>query len=107
MTTAKRSLALPEVPTLAEAGLPGFDMGTWFGVLAPAKTPPAIVNRLNADIVKVLNLPDVRKRLEEVGAEPIANTAEQMAAQIRADTENFAKLVKRANVEMVIVVLAG
>jgi tripartite-type tricarboxylate transporter receptor subunit TctC len=100
VTTAKRSSALPEVPTVAEAGLPGFDMGSWFGLLAPAKTPPAVVAKLNADVVKVLNMPDVRKRLQDVGAEPIANTAEQMAAQIRADTENYAKVVKRANVKI-------
>ncbi|HVE49247.1 MAG TPA: tripartite tricarboxylate transporter substrate binding protein [Casimicrobiaceae bacterium] len=100
VTTAKRSSALPDVPTIAEAALPGFDLGSWFGVLAPAKTPAAIVTRLNADIVKVLNMPDVRKRLEELGAEPVANTSEQMAALIRSDTENFAKVVKRANVKI-------
>lgn len=100
VTTAKRSSALPDVPTIAEAALPGFDIGSWFGVLAPAKTPPALVAKLNADIVKVLNMPDVRKRLLDVGAEPVANTPEQMAAQIRADTESFATLVKRANVKI-------
>ena len=100
VTTGKRSSALPDVPTLAEAALPGFDLGSWFGVLAPAKTPAAILTKLNADIVKVLNMPDVRKRLEDIGAEPVANTPEQMAALIRSDTENFAKLVKRANVKI-------
>jgi tripartite-type tricarboxylate transporter receptor subunit TctC len=100
VTTAKRSSAFPDVPTIDEAALPRFDMGSWFGVLAPAKTPPAIVSKLNADIVKVLNMPDVRKRLQEIGAEPVANTPEQMAAQIRTDTESFATLVKRANVKI-------
>ncbi len=98
VTTAKRSSALPDVPTLDEAGLKGFDIGTWFGVLAPAATPKDIVVRLNAEMVKVIKSPEFRKRMDEIGAEPIGNTSEQMAQQIKLETEKFAKLVKEAKV---------
>ena len=98
VTTAKRSATLPEIPTLDEAGLKGFDIGTWFGVLAPAATPKDIVTRLNAEMVKVIQSPDFRKRMEEIGAEPIGSSAEQMAQQIKSDTDKFAKLVKDAKV---------
>lgn len=98
VTTGKRSSALPDVPTLEEAGLKGFDIGTWFGVLAPAATPKDIVVRLNAEMVKVIQSPEFRKRMDEIGAEPIGNSVEQMAQQIRSDTEKFARLVKDAKV---------
>jgi tripartite-type tricarboxylate transporter receptor subunit TctC len=98
VTTAKRAAALPDVPTLEEAGVRGVDIGTWFGVLAPAATPKDIVSRLNAEMVKVIQSPEFKKRMEEIGAEPIGNSAEQMAAQIRNETEKFAKLVKDAKV---------
>jgi len=98
VTTARRSSALPDVPTLEEAGVKGIDIGTWFGVLAPAATPKDIVARLNAEIVKIVASADFRQRLQEIGAEPVGNSPEQMAAQIRADTEKFAHLVKDAKV---------
>ncbi len=98
VTTGKRSTALPDVPTLDEAGLKGFDIGTWFGVLAPMATPKDIVARLNAEMVKVIQSPDFKKRMEEIGAEPVGNSAERMAQLIKADTEKFAKLVKDAKV---------
>ena len=98
VTTAKRSSVLPEVPTLEEAGLKGFDIGTWFGVLAPAATPKDLLARLNTEMVKVIQSPEFRKRMEEIGAEPIGNSADQMAAQIKDETEKFARLVKDAKV---------
>ncbi|MEK8028266.1 tripartite tricarboxylate transporter substrate binding protein [Pseudaquabacterium rugosum] len=98
VTTARRSSALPEVPTLDEAGLKGFAIGTWFGVLAPAATPKEIVARLNTELVRIIQSPDFRKRMAEIGAEPIGNTPEQMAAQIRSETDKFARLVKDAKV---------
>jgi tripartite-type tricarboxylate transporter receptor subunit TctC len=98
VTTAKRSSALPDVPTLEEAGLKGFNIGTWFGVLAPAATPRDIVARLNAEMVKVIQSPDFRKRMEEIGAEPIGASSEQMAQQVKSETEKFARLVKEAKV---------
>jgi tripartite-type tricarboxylate transporter receptor subunit TctC len=98
VTTARRSSALPDVPTMEEAGLKGFDIGTWFGVLAPAATPKDILSRLNTEMVKVIQSPEFRKRMAEIGAEPIGNSADQMAAQIRSETEKFARLVKDAKV---------
>lgn len=98
VTTGKRSSALPDVPTLAESGLKGFDIGTWFGVLAPVATPKDIVARLNAEAVKIIQSPDFRKRMDEIGAEPIGNTPEQMGKQIHDDVEKFARLVKDAKV---------
>ncbi len=100
VTTAKRSPALPDVPTLDESGLKGFNLGTWFGVLAPAGTPRDVVVRLNAEIVKIVNSPDFKKKMEDIGADPIGNTPEQMAKQIKDDTERFAKLVKDAGVSI-------
>lgn len=98
VTTARRSSALPDVPTLQEAGLKDFDIGTWFGVLAPAATPKDITARLNGEIVKALNTPEMRKRMEEIGAEPVGGSPEAMARQIADETAKFARLVKDAKV---------
>lgn len=98
VTTAKRSSALPEVPTLDESGLKGFNQGTWFGILAPAAIPKDIVSRLNAEVVRIVNSPDFKKKMEEIGAEPIGNTPEQMARQIKDDTDKYSKLVRDAKV---------
>ncbi len=98
VTTAKRSSALPDVPTLDEAGLKGFNIGTWFGVLAPAATPREVVTRLSAEVLKVVQSPEFRKRMDEIGAEPMALGSDAMAAQVRAETEKFARLVKEAKV---------
>jgi tripartite-type tricarboxylate transporter receptor subunit TctC len=100
VTTSKRSPALPDVPTLDESGLKGFNIGTWFGLLAPAGTPPEVVTRLNTEVNRILQTPEFRKRMDDIGAEPIGNTPAQMAAQIKTDTERFAKLVKDANVTL-------
>jgi tripartite-type tricarboxylate transporter receptor subunit TctC len=98
VTTLKRSPALPDVPTLDESGLKGFDLGTWFGILAPAATPKELVARLNTELVKIINSAEFRKKMADIGAEPIGNTPEQMARQIKDDTERFARLVKDARV---------
>jgi len=98
VTTHKRSAALPDVPTLDESGLKGFDLGTWFGILAPAATPPDVVVRLNTELVKIIQSPEFRKKMADIGAEPIGNTPAQMAGQIKDDTERFSKLVKDARV---------
>lgn len=100
VTTSKRSPALPDVPTLDEAGMKGFNLGTWFGVLAPSATPKDIIARLHAEMVKIINSPDFKKRMDDIGAEPIGNTPEQMAHQIKIDTERFSKLVKDAKVSI-------
>jgi len=98
VTTIKRSAALPDVPTLDESGLKGFDQGTWFGVLAPVATPKEVVTRLNTEVVNIVNSAEFRKRMEEIGAVPVGNSAAQMASQIKTDTERYAKLVKEAKV---------
>jgi tripartite-type tricarboxylate transporter receptor subunit TctC len=98
VTTAKRSSTLPDVPTLAEAGMKDFDQGTWFGILAPAATPAEVIARLNAEMVKIIQSPEFRKRMEEIGAEPVGDSPAQMAAQIKDDTAKYANLVKDAKV---------
>lgn len=100
VTTGKRSAALPDVPTLDEAGLKGFDLGTWFGLLAPAGTPTPIVERLSQEVARIVARPDFRKKLEDIGANPVGNTSAQMARQIKEDTERYAKLVKDAKVTL-------
>ena len=98
VTTATRSAALPDVPTLAEAGLAGFNIGTWFGVLAPAATPKDVLARLNTEMVKIIKSPEFVKRMDDIGAQPVGNKAEEMARQIKEETEKFAALVKAGNV---------
>lgn len=100
VTTARRSGTLPDVPTLEEAGLKGFNIGTWFGVLAPAATPKDVVDRLNAEMVKIIQSPEFKAKMADIGAEPIGNTSAQMAQQIASETEKFARLVKEAKVEI-------
>ena len=100
VTTSTRSPALPDVPTLDEAGLKGFNIGTWFGILAPAGTPKEVTERLSTEMVKIIHSPEFRKRMEEIGADPIGNTQEQMAQQIKSETEKFAKLVKDGKVSV-------
>ncbi|MDD2545944.1 MAG: tripartite tricarboxylate transporter substrate binding protein [Burkholderiaceae bacterium] len=98
VTTATRSPALPDVPTLQEAGLKDFNIGTWFGVLAPAGTPKEVVARLNAEMVKVIRSPEFGKRMNDIGAQPMGNSPEEMARQIREETEKFAALVKAGHI---------
>lgn len=94
VTTAKRSSVLPNVPTLQEAGVPHIAIGTWFGLLAPAATPAGVVTRLNTELVKIINSAEFKKQMFDIGAEPIGNKPEEMAKQIREETEKFARLVK-------------
>lgn len=100
VTTAKRSSTLPNVPTLQEAGVPGIAIGTWFGLLAPAATPKEVVAKLNAEIVKIINTPEFKKQMFDIGAEPIGNKPEEMAKQIKEETEKFAGLVKAGKVTL-------
>lgn len=99
VSSAKRASSLPEVPTLDEAGIKGFDISQWQGFLAPAGTPKAIVARLNAEIVKALQLPDVRDRLATKGGnEIVSGTPDDLAALIRSDLQKYAKLIKDAHI---------
>jgi tripartite-type tricarboxylate transporter receptor subunit TctC len=100
VSTIKRSSTAPEVPTVAESGLPGFDVTVWFAVLAPAATPRDIVDRLHRILVKGLQAADVRERLATQGAEPVGNTPEQFTAQMKTDLAKWAKVVKAANIKL-------
>lgn len=100
VTTARRSSALPNVPTLQEAGVPNLAIGTWFGLLAPAATPKAVVTRLNNEVVKIIQSPEFKKQMADIGAEPVGNKPEEMARQIREETEKFAQLVKVGKVTL-------
>jgi tripartite-type tricarboxylate transporter receptor subunit TctC len=100
VTTAKRSAIAPDVPTLAESGLPGFEVGSWQGVFAPAGTPPEIVKRLNTEIVKILKLPDVQEKLVGLGAEPVGNTSEEFTAMVKAEVVKWADVVKKSGAKV-------
>ena len=99
VTSAKRSAELPDVPTFAEAGIPGLEMTTWYALYAPAKTPKEIVARLQTDVAAILKMPDVQKRLESVGGEAGTMTPEQFNAFARAEFDRYAKLIKQANIK--------
>jgi tripartite-type tricarboxylate transporter receptor subunit TctC len=94
VTTASRLPSLPDLPTVAESGLKGYETITWFGFVAPAKTPPAVVTRLNAEIVKVLALPDVRNQFGIQGIEVLGGTPEQFASTIRDEIAKWAKVIR-------------
>ncbi len=97
VTTKKRSSFLPELPTLDESGLKGFDMTTWWGVMAPAKTPQAVVARLNAEIFKALDLPDVKDRLRAMGSEtPSVRTPDAFTAFVASELKTYGELVRRS-----------
>jgi tripartite-type tricarboxylate transporter receptor subunit TctC len=99
VTTAKRAPSLPDVPTLAEAGVPGFEIQSWFGLLAPAGTPAPIIARLNAETVKVLARPDVQSTLGAQGLELAPGTPEQFAAHIRGEIDKFTRIARAAGIK--------
>lgn len=99
VTAAERSPALPDVPTVAEAGVPGYVSGAWFGLVAPAATPKDVIKKIAVETARILQLPDVKPRLAELGAEPIGSTPEQFSAHIKAEIAKWAKVIKDANVE--------
>ncbi|QOT80658.1 tripartite tricarboxylate transporter substrate binding protein [Cupriavidus basilensis] len=99
VTTAKRSSAAPQVPTMAQAGLPGYETSTWGGVLAPAGTPKAVVDKLNAEINKALSSPDVRERLQNAGIEPAGGTPAQFASFLQVEMGKWAKVAKDAGIQ--------
>ena len=96
VTGAKRSSMVPELPTIAEAGVPGYALNSWYGVLAPARTPRQIVAKLSAEIVRILNLADVRAKLLQEGVDPEGTTPQEFSAFIRAEVEKWPRLVKAA-----------
>ncbi len=96
VTTTKRSRGAPDVPSIAEAGIPGYDLSSWNGLLAPAGTPREIITRLRDEVVKALQIAEVNERLVSSGADPVGNTPEEFAAIIRTDLARMAKLVKES-----------
>jgi tripartite-type tricarboxylate transporter receptor subunit TctC len=96
---AKRSPLLPNVPTVAESGVPGYEFTNWFGLVAPAQTPKAVVQKIHADVSRVLQSPELRAELEGMGAEVINNSPDQFADQLRQDTQKWGEVVRKANIK--------
>ena len=94
VTTLRRSPLLPQLPTISEAGLRGFDISTWFGIFAPAGTPPEIVGKLNAETVRILNSREMKERLLALGAEPVGNRPDEFAAFVKLEIQKYAKVIK-------------
>jgi tripartite-type tricarboxylate transporter receptor subunit TctC len=99
VASLQRSPVLPDVPTISESGLPGFEAGAWYGLLAPGSTPRAIIDRINGEVVRILRLPDVQQRLQAEAFELPAETPEQFAAVIRAELKKWSQIVKEAGVK--------
>ena len=94
VTSLKRSAGIPDVPTIAESGIPGFDASSWFGLVGPAGLPRDIANKISADIARVLKLPEIRERFVSQGADPVGSSPDEFAAYVRAETAKWAQLVK-------------
>ena len=100
VTTAKRVTATPELPTLAESGLPGFDVAPWWGLLLPAKTAPAIVAKLHADTIAVLAEPEIQKKMQALGSIPVGSTPEELARYLRAEMAKWGPVIRDANIRL-------
>jgi tripartite-type tricarboxylate transporter receptor subunit TctC len=100
ITSLKRSPLAPDLPTMAESGYPGFDAVPWFGLLAPAGTPQDIVEKLHDETIKALARPDVRKRFDELGLDPVGNTPAEFAAVIKKEIPEWGKVIKDAGIKL-------
>ena len=100
VTTAKRSTALPDIPTLAEAGVPGFDIGTWYGLMAPQGTPAAVITKINTEVNKIMTDPEVRQQLQSQGIEPLPGTPQEMQARIKRELSEFSAMAKKADLKV-------
>src|SRR5678815_2125534 len=94
VSSSKHSLALPDVPTIAEAGVPGFETTAWWAVFAPAGTPKEIITKLNMEIVKIMRSPDMKERSRQLGVEPIGSTPEELAAFMNTEMAKWSRAVK-------------
>lgn len=99
VTSAKRSIVAPEFPTIAEAGVPGYEHASWVGLLAPARTPAAVVSRLNSASVKVVNTPDVKAQLLREGLESVGDTPQEFASLVKSEVSKWMKVVKAAGIK--------
>ena len=99
VTSAKRAESAPELPTLAEAGVPGYEMNLWIGAFAPAGTPGEIASRLTAEVARIVRLPDVREKLAAMGVQAVGNTSEQFAEMIKIEIAKFGPVVRAANIK--------
>ena len=95
----RRSSAVPELPTIAESGYPGFEVTPWFGLLAPARTPATIVGKLHLETVKALAQPDLRAKLADLGLEVVGNSPDEFAALIKSEIPKWAKLIKESGIK--------
>jgi tripartite-type tricarboxylate transporter receptor subunit TctC len=100
VTGSKRAATIPEIPTIAESGVPGYEVTAWFGVAVPSKTPRVIVEKLNGDMVRAINTPDFRKNLQSQGADPVGNSPEQYLLFIQNETDKWAKVIKSAGIKV-------
>jgi tripartite-type tricarboxylate transporter receptor subunit TctC len=100
ITTIKRSALAPDLATMAESGFPGFEAVPWFGLLAPSGTPKDVLDKLHGEIVKTLAMPEVRKKFDELGLEPVGNTPAEFAAVVRKETPEWAKVIKDAGIKL-------
>ncbi len=100
LTGDTRLAMLPELPTAAEAGVKGFELKTWYGLLAPAATPRAIVDKLGAEIAKILSAPEIRERLSSQGMDPLISTPDQFSALIKADLAKYTRVIRTANIRL-------
>ncbi|AMN42424.1 tripartite tricarboxylate transporter substrate binding protein [Rhodoplanes sp. Z2-YC6860] len=100
VTTASRASMAPDVPTLAESGVPGYDMSSWFAFMVPAKTPTAIVEKIQADTAAVLKEPAIRERLNKLGVIIVGSTSAELAAHLKAEMERWEPVIKRANIKV-------
>jgi len=100
VTGEKRLAALPELPTFAEAGLPGYEVKSWFALLAPAGTPKLIIDKLSREIARILATPDFKEKLAAQGAAPFINTPEQFGELMKADMAKYGKVIKAANIKL-------
>jgi tripartite-type tricarboxylate transporter receptor subunit TctC len=99
VTSAKRTSYMPELPTIAESGLPGYESSLWWGMFAPAKTPKPVIDRLNAEVHKAIAGPEMKKLYVEFGAEPAPTTPEAFSAMVKTEIAKWAKVVKDANIK--------
>ena len=100
VTSAKRLPNFPEVPTVAESGVPGYESTTWFGLLAPAGTPKDIVDKLHAEVIKAMQTPDIKERFARQGADPVGNTPEQFTGVLQSETAKWGKVIKDSGVRL-------